>query len=300
MSGNPIGIGSTKAQARFLKENQSFVEECPKLFDMIRRTFIRTLAPPSAEDVKKVEGLPEDSGPAKDFFQKQLAEKLVFYLGRIAADDFGELLILAGNGYGFGALKILRTLYEHVVTAAFIAKNPSEAEPFTNDSAIKKGKLWKRAVEWMPDIVERYTPAQLEGLENAYKEALSRYKATTCSKCGQPVTQEAWTRRDLETMAKAIDDNLAVLYGSCYLEPLCHSHATAFGLELRLIETEDAVTYREESPDEAKKAIMFAHNLIWRVLALQNSYFNLGLDSEIKARADKFSEIWDKKAEGEG
>jgi hypothetical protein len=244
MSGNPIGIGLAKAQARFLKEHQSFVEECPKLFDLIRRTFIRTLTPPSVQDVKKIEGLPEDSDPVKEFFQKQLAEKIVFYLGRIAADDFSELLTLAGNGYGFGALKILRTLYEHAVTAAFIAKNPIEAEPFTNDSAIKKGKLWKRAVEWMPNIVQRYTPEQLEGLEKAYKEALSKHKASTCGKCGQPTTKEAWTRRDLETMAKETDTGLAVLYGSCYLEPVCHNHATSFGLELHLIETEDAVTYR--------------------------------------------------------
>jgi hypothetical protein len=34
---------------------------------------------------------------------------VVFYLGRAAADDFGEvLLILSGNGRGIGAYKILK------------------------------------------------------------------------------------------------------------------------------------------------------------------------------------------------
>ena len=40
-----------------------------------------------------------------------MAEPVVFYLGRAAADDFGELLILCGNGRGIGAYKILRGMY---------------------------------------------------------------------------------------------------------------------------------------------------------------------------------------------
>ena len=33
------------------------------------------------------------------------AERIIFYLGRMAVDDFGEILTLAGNGRGFGALQ---------------------------------------------------------------------------------------------------------------------------------------------------------------------------------------------------
>ena len=44
---------------------------------------------------------------------------LIFYtLGRMAVDDFSELVVLAGNGWGIGALKTLRGMYERIVTAA--------------------------------------------------------------------------------------------------------------------------------------------------------------------------------------
>ena len=40
---------------------------------------------------------------------------IVYTLGRIAIDDFSELMVLGGNGWGIGALKILRGMYERVV-----------------------------------------------------------------------------------------------------------------------------------------------------------------------------------------
>src|SRR5260370_13378226 len=95
-------------------------------------------------------------------------------------------------------------------------------------------------------------------------------------------------------MAEKTDSTLAVLYAPCYLDPTCHSHATSVGLERGLIETEEKVTYRDESPEEARQALILGHNLIVRVLDLQNNYFRLELDAEVNARLAKFVEIWGK------
>ena len=85
-----------------------------------------------------------------------MADRLVFGLGRIIADDFGELVTLVGNGRGIGAHKILRGMYERLVTATFIAKNPSESRPFVEDDAIKRWKLWQQALEVMPDLADTF------------------------------------------------------------------------------------------------------------------------------------------------
>ncbi len=295
----PVWIGCREAQEKFLEENREFVQECTELVELLRKIFIRKLEPPSPAEFMKLDGLPEDSNPVKEFYSRVMADRIVFYMGRIAADDFSELLTLAANGYGFGALKILRSMYEHVVTSAFIAKNPAEWEAFANDSAIKRHKIWKRTVAWLPETAERYDIVQQDWLQRTYAEAISRYKSTVCKKCGQPVTQEAWTRVDLETMAKQTDVNLELLYAFCYLKPLCHSHATAFGMECHIVETEEMVTYRDSSPDEARQACHLAHNLVLRLISLQNENSRLGLDDAIKTRMDKFSEIWDKIHAGE-
>src|SRR4051812_42603593 len=110
MAKTPVWIGCREAQEKFLKDNREFVEECTELVELLRKIFIRRLESPSPEKFKEIEGLSEDSNPVKEFYNRVMADRAVFYLGRIAADDFSELLTLAANGYGFGALKILRTL----------------------------------------------------------------------------------------------------------------------------------------------------------------------------------------------
>jgi hypothetical protein len=56
--------------------------------------------------------LPEDDPTAIKFEDKISAERIIFFLGRMVVDDFGGILMLSGNGYGFGAYKVARDMYE--------------------------------------------------------------------------------------------------------------------------------------------------------------------------------------------
>ena len=40
-------------------------------------------------------------------------------LGRICVEEFNEILLLAGNGRGVGALKVLRGMFERAVYVRF-------------------------------------------------------------------------------------------------------------------------------------------------------------------------------------
>jgi hypothetical protein len=237
--------------------------------------------------------LPKDDPAVIAFENKVMADRVVFGLGRIIADDFGELLTLSGNGFGIGSYKILRGTYERLVTAAYIAKNPAEARLFVEDDAIKKWKLWQQAIEVTPDLKDKVPKEKIDSLEAEYKRVKTRRAESVCNKCGQPKTQKAWTRVDLASMAKQSDINLSALYGACYLTPTFHSHATGFGLSKRFRPTErGTIAYREISEGEARQAIRLAHNLVLRHLTLQNEYFKLDLDDEIELRVAAFLRIW--------
>jgi hypothetical protein len=149
----------------------------------------------------------------------------------------------------------------------------------------------------MPDLKDTIAKEKIDALEAEYKRVRAKRAESICNKCGQPKTQEAWTRVDLATMAKQTDVNLSTLYGACYLTPTFHSHATGFGLSARFRRGESGVGYQEISEHEARQAILLAHNLVLRHLALQNEYFSLGLDAEIQPRIDAFLRIWKQPAE---
>jgi hypothetical protein len=289
----PVGVGDREAQARFIANNRDFLFEHPLLRDLLEKVGLRTLEAPPQEEVERLLKLPEDDPTVIAFEDKVMADRVVFGLGRIVADDFGEVLTLSGNGRGIGAYKILRGMYERLVTAAYIAKNPSDARPFVEDDVIKKWKLWQQAVEVMPDLKNSVSSEKIEALEAEYKRVKAKRAESICKKCGQPKTQEEWTRVDLASMAKQADINLSVLYGACYLTPTFHSHATGFGLSARFKPTEQGSNaYQETSEKEARQAILLAHNLVLRHLTLQNEYFKLGLEAEIQPCIDAFLRIW--------
>lgn len=289
----PVGIGNGSAQQRFIQTHKEFVLDHPALHTLLKKVSLRTLVAPPQEEVDRLLQLPEDDPAVIAFEDKVMADRVVFGLGRIIADDFGELLVLSGNGYGIGAYKILRGMYERLVTAAYIAKNPAEARSFVEDDAIKKWKLWRQAIEVMPDLKDSVAKEKTDALETESRRVKAKRAESICKTCGQPKTQEAWTRVDLASMAKQTDINLSALYGACYLRPTFHSHATGFGLGARFRRNESGATsYQEISEKEARQAILLAHNLVLRHLGLQNEYFNLGLDQAIQARIDAFTPIW--------
>lgn len=289
----PIGIGDRPAQQRFIQAHTKFLLEHPALHALLKKVSLRTLVAPPQEEVDRLLKLPEDDPAFLEFEDKVMADRVVFGLGRIILDDFAELITLSGNGRGIGAYKILRGMYERLVTAAYIAKNPSEALPFVEDDAIKKWKLWQQGLEVTPDLKDSISKEKADALEAEYKRVKAKHKESICKTCGQPKTQEAWTRVDLASMAKQTDINLSALYGACYLTPTFHSHATGFGLDARFREDGDgAISYQETSETEARQALLSAHSLVLWHLGFQNEYFNLGLDEEIQPRIDAFTPIW--------
>jgi hypothetical protein len=281
------------AEDRFLTNYERFRREYAKLHRLLEKTFIRQLVLPTEQEREALKGLPESDARVIDFENKVDADRAVFYLGRIAADDFGELLILSADGRGLGAYKILRGMYERVVTAAFIAKNPAEARAFMEDVAIKRWKLYQSAVEVNPAFKDKFSKEEIERLKQDYDTAKARRSISHCRKCGQPKTAEAWTRLDLASMARKADPVLAKLYPYCYLLPTFHIHATSFDIERRLRSMDSGCYgYREMSGKEAKDAVMMGHELILHLLRLQNKYFGLGLEGEIQARMDVFPRVW--------
>ena len=272
----PIGVGDREEQDAFLKEHATFLSHYPALKNLVETALCRTLIPPRQSDVDRLLGKKGDDPEVVAFENKMTADRVVFFLGRIAADDFGEILILSGNGRGIGAYKVLRGMYERIVHAVYLDKNEEAARRFARQSDIYKVKVAARLQEFGIDVLADFTEQDKIDLAARAKDA----------KSDQPLL-------NLSDMAKAAGQNLAPMYGPCHLEPTTHIHANAFGMERRLLRSPGGYTYNVgDYRHQARRALLFGHNLLIHNLHLQNSRFQLGLDKEVKASADAFGEIW--------
>ena len=93
-----VTFGLPEEQNQFCVRNARFLEVLPQLRARIDQVLSR-------------EFTPEDK-----------AQIVVFVLGRLIVEDFMEILLNCANGYGMAGLKLLRPMFEALVTALYLAR----------------------------------------------------------------------------------------------------------------------------------------------------------------------------------
>jgi hypothetical protein len=132
----PVTFGVPSEQEDFARRNSKFLEVLPKLTHRINEILAtRTFHPD-----------PRPEGEPEEEWQNRLgAQRLVFFLGRLAAEDFMEILLQCANGYGMSGLKLLRPMFEGVVTSLYIARHPDQARAFMGYHTVHQRKFLKIA-----------------------------------------------------------------------------------------------------------------------------------------------------------
>jgi Family of unknown function (DUF5677) len=286
----PVGFGDGPALQRFIQRHRQFLAELPKLTEICNKVFDRTL-PPHDENGRQAlleANLPDDDPAVVAWEDRNATGNLIFHFGLMAAGDLNAVLLLGANGAGFSAFILLRSMYERLVTAMYIAKRPSEARAFAESSPIYKLNFLTRLRELVPEVKARYDDAFMNELQQSAAASRAKRKQSICNKCGQPITNEAWTRVSLDVMAREVDPVLEEFYGPMYIEGTYQAHANILGMERRLEETERGYRYKDISENEATVAL----NLMLRFLKLENEHFNLNLDQAIREREAAFIAIW--------
>jgi Family of unknown function (DUF5677) len=291
MSGAAI-VGDSVIHRKFLASHVPFLIEFGELQKLADKICGTTLEKYSQPQEKEREG-----AELEQYTALRLAQIIVFYLVRASYDGFNDVFILVGNCRGFAAKVMLRMMYEHLVTASFIAMKPEEAKIFDDHASIEKWKVWVRTLKAVPDAKHTVPEETIQKLDEQQQQVRIRLKTEKCKTCKQPMTQEAWTRVDVATMAEQVDaaessKSLQNLYAPCYLMGTALMHPTPFGLELRLERTDAGLVYKDLPEAQAHDALLRAHGLVLRLFKLMNEYFVLGLDAELDARWQAFPKIW--------
>jgi hypothetical protein len=241
---------TVKARA-FFARNPQFPDAIQRLFDTGNKCFGRNPRPAN-----------------------QL-EHLCFWLGHTCRQDFLEVIFLAINGYGTGATKILRSLYERAVTIEYLIQNPGKVDRFLQFAAIQENRAVAAALKHLP--AERIDTALGPGntvaeVRKRYEQYKGNFKATACTVCGVK-TPPTWDL-DLVSMVQRVGDPYKTVFLLAYTNPNFKIHATLASASQH---DED----REEK--DAETAFIVATELCLAVFRSQNALFSLKLDADIEA-----------------
>ncbi len=148
----------------------------------------------------------------------------VFGLAHQAADDFFDVVLLATHGYGIGAQKLLRPLYERVVSALYLIEHPDEVQDFNDYIDIDGWHVITNAKRVGVDPVAFMGQDQYDQTEKAYKDAQARFTPP-----GSKRPRSSWGQKNLAQRAEAVKVGgvgLDKLYGSCGFWPTMLLHTT--------------------------------------------------------------------------
>jgi hypothetical protein len=137
--------------------------------------------------------------------------------------DFDDILLLCSKDRHWGALKLLRSLFERTVTLKYLAQNPADTEAF----------LAFDAVDWDVVIsgIEKHfgiRPKEdtQKHVQEAAKNVRQRFKQEPCKECGLR-KQTSWTSRSSLELAQKT--GLDHLHFEAFVLPSKYIHPTYFG-----------------------------------------------------------------------
>jgi hypothetical protein len=212
------------------------------------------------------------------------SSRLVYLLGCLCWQDFREIVLLCGNGYGIAAAKLLRSLYEHAVTAQYIAKHPESAPLFDEYVHLQDKTLLEHAKKVL-------TPEQLALLfsEEQRKYVLEEYDRVR-SKYGR---ENSWSPTNLYDMALHDGEGLHVFYAACFVNPASHLHASPRGVYSRISQNGGKVIFQAGAQrQEASDNLQLSATIFLLSLRTQIDLFSLDLKSHLSELIPKLLSDW--------
>jgi hypothetical protein len=268
-----VGFGIPASWKFFQEHYPVFIERFQNLRKLMSEVFERTASSPEPID------------------------KVIYFLGRLASEDFLEILLLVGNGYGIAGLKILRGMYERVVTARYLASNPAEVDRFLDFHWVQQRKTTRAVVE---TFGEGSIPSeQVKEVEENYWRVRDSFVVTACDACGRKDVNYTWSKLDFVSMARAAGGT-GQLVALAYYLPTREAHSTTGAILSRLsLDPGNVLMFESGAQNrEGEVALMTAHNLLLNVIDLQKEHFKLEfLAAPLQACLDDFIEIWKSKSQ---
>ena len=270
-----MGFGNSVESKDFVRRHSLFLEKFPNIKAALDIAFIRVLE------------------------HSSLTDRTIFFCGRLCAEDFMEIMLLCGNGYGVGGLKLVRGMYERAVTARYLQIHPEETQRFVDFHWVQQRKLGIAIQRTYREKV--LSDETIKRVEDKFQEVRDQFVITVCADCGRRDVGFTWSKLDFVSMANTVG-SLGDLIVPAYYLPMRQAHSTMDAILSRLKQGEEQLIEFDEGPQRstADEAMITAHNILLNILDLQKEHFGLAqLDAPLQRCFADFLEIWGNKDDDE-
>jgi len=247
-----VEFGNPEEREKFINGHERFFERVGTLYEAITTTSIKTNVVLEKNEI------------------------VMDVLGALCVEDYNEILLLVGNGYGYGALRTLRSMFEKLVTARYLEIHPDDVYPFWDYHVVKVHKLQ------LDDVLKKLDP---DGAK------LDQFKVPRTGG-GRKRLQPSWTKIDFVSMANEVGLGEYVKYAYHFTLEFAHPSVTAVLSLLDEIDGQLTILENGPQPKLAEVALMLAHYFLLDVLRLQIDHYKTGNEAILQQCVDDYRYIW--------
>jgi hypothetical protein len=244
-------IGSENAVAKFRQRQSLFFESSGNLNEALSVAFDREFEP------------------------DEVADAVIHWFGCRVRRDFDEVMLLAANGFGWGATAHLRGMYERAVTLRYLHQVPAKAIDFVDFDVVQRRKRAEAIKRTMGvDAEDESAIVQLEAQFNSIKP---RFLVSHCDhdNCEKQKLNHTWQSLDFIAMAQQVG-KLGTLIVAAYYMPLAQTHGTFASAAYNLTELRGSLIHDNSADErEADRSFRYAHLITLDMLEVQREHFAL-------------------------
>ncbi len=225
----------------------------------------------------------------------QPLEKMIYFQGRLIVEDFMEILLLCGNGYGIGAQKLVRGMYERAVSARYLVEHPEEIDNFLDFHHVADHKFFTAIEQSMGRDI--FSPEQAQKIRDDYATVKQQFMVPDCKTCGTFRMNHTWSQVDIVSMARMTKNLWPFIFPGYYM-PMREAHSTAGAIFSRLdpeatTKDQGLIFDGELQRDRAHTALFTAHIILLDALELQREFFKIEeLAPIMQTCIADYGEIW--------
>ena len=206
--------------------------------------------------------------------------KVVRFMAKIVANDFGGLTILALYGYGMSGAKVARAMFEASVTAAYLAKHPECVDDYIDFHVVSKKKFYEHLLKYDPAAAAAAIGSEkIAAMETEYAQVAHRFKKH----------KNSWTAVGIADRAEEVGSG--DLYRLVYSTLSGIAHGDIVGMHA--LATAEGVDV-EPAPSEQwiHESLVLGHAAVAKVFHTYNEIAALKMDTPLEAIHAGFKAAW--------
>ena len=103
-------------------------------------------------------------------------QRVIINLGMLTGISMTELITLVGNGFGYGAMKIVRGMLDYAINAEYLRRFPAERDYYLNWGWVEQHKLLNYIRENVPGALNQITEENKQKIETEFGRVRHMYE----------------------------------------------------------------------------------------------------------------------------